>query len=62
VARRRTQIEGRFTTAGIIAAPIILAFAFRRLPDWRDTWIPTLAAIPASLAAGVVFSTLGDGA
>jgi Protein of unknown function (DUF998) len=56
------KIEGRFTTEGIIAAPIILAFAFRRLPDWRDTWIPTLAAIPASLAAGVVFSTLGDGA
>jgi uncharacterized protein DUF998 len=56
------KIEGRFTTAGIVAAPIILAFAFRRLPEWRDTWIPTLAAIPASLAAGVLFSGLGDGA
>jgi hypothetical protein len=56
------KIEGRFTTAGIVAAPIILAFAFRRLPEWRDTWIPTLATIPASIAAGVLFSGLGDGA
>jgi hypothetical protein len=56
------KIEGRFTTAGIVAAPIILAFAFRRLPAWRDTWIPTLAAIPASIVAGVLFSGLGDGA
>ena len=33
-----------------------------RLPEWRDTWIPSLAAIPASIAAGVLFSGLGDGA
>jgi hypothetical protein len=56
------RMEGRFTTAAVIAAPIILAFAFRRLPRWRDTWIPTLAAIPASLAVGIAFSGLGDGA
>lgn len=56
------KMEGRFTTAGVIAAPIILAFAFRRLPRWRDTWIPTLVAIPASLAVGAAFSALGDGA
>jgi hypothetical protein len=56
------RMEGRFTTAAVFAAPIILAFAFRRLPRWRDTWIPTLAAIPASLAVGIAFSGVGDGA
>ena len=56
------KMEGRVTTAATIAAPLILAFAFRRLPEWRDTWVPTLAAIPASIAAGVLFSVLGEGA
>jgi hypothetical membrane protein len=46
----------------LFAAPIVLAFAFRRLPRWRDAWLPTLAAVPASIAASVVFSLLGDGA
>ncbi len=45
-----------------LAAPILLAFAFRRVPGWRDAWLPTLAAIPASIAATVLFSLLGDGA
>jgi hypothetical protein len=56
------RMETRVTTAATILAPLVLAFAFRRLPEWRDTWIPTLAAIPASVAAGVLFSGLGDGA
>jgi hypothetical protein len=56
------RMETRVTTAATILAPLVLAFAFRRLPEWRDTWIPTLAAIPASIAAGVLFSGLGDGA
>lgn len=46
----------------LLAAPILLAFAFRRVPGWRDAWLPTLAAIPASIAATVLFSLLGDGA
>jgi hypothetical protein len=56
------RMETRVTTAATILAPLVLAFAFRRLPEWRDTWIPSLAAIPASIAAGVLFSGLGDGA
>jgi hypothetical membrane protein len=46
----------------IFASPIILAFAFRRLPSWRDAWLPTLAVVPASIAASVLFSILGSGA
>ena len=46
----------------LLAAPIALAFAFRRAPGWRGAWLPTLAAIPASIAASVLFSFLGDGA
>jgi hypothetical protein len=56
------KMEGRVTTAATLLAPLVLAFAFRRLSHWRDTWIPTLAALPASIAAGVLFSALGDGA
>jgi hypothetical protein len=45
-----------------VLSPIILAFAFRRLAEWRDSWVPTLAAIPVSIAVGILFSGLGDGA
>lgn len=44
------------------AAPFILAFAFRRLPQWRDLWLPTLLFVPVSVAVGVLFSGIGDGA
>lgn len=61
------QAEGhrwvsRVTGASLLIAPIVLAIAFRRLPRWRDTWIPTAAAVPFFFAASVVFSLLGDGA
>lgn len=56
------KMEGRFTTAFTLLAPIILAFAFRRIAGWRDTWLLTLAAIPASIVVGILFSGLGDGA
>jgi hypothetical protein len=52
----------RVTAVCIFVAPLVLAFAFRRLPRWRDTWIPTLAAVPAFVAVGILFSALGDGA
>ena len=45
-----------------IAAPIVLALAFRRLPSWRDSWLPSLAAIPAFFVMSIVFSGIGDGA
>ena len=46
----------------IFASPLVLAFAFRRLPGWRNAWLPTLAAIPAFFLASVLFSLFGDGA
>jgi len=43
-------------------APFILAFAFRRIREWRGAWLPTLAAIPVAIVCGVLFYVLGDGA
>ena len=31
------------STVFLFAAPLLLALAFRRLPRWRETWLPTLA-------------------
>jgi hypothetical protein len=44
------------------AAPVILAFAFRRIPAWRDSWLPSLFTVPAILLASLVFSAVGNGA
>jgi hypothetical protein len=56
------KMNNRFTVAATIAAPLILAFAFRRLPQWRGAWLPTLAAIPVGIVCGVLFSVIGNGA
>jgi hypothetical protein len=56
------KMETRFTVAATFAAPLILAFAFRRLAAWRGAWLPTLLAVPAAIVTGVVFSLVGDGA
>jgi Protein of unknown function (DUF998) len=56
------KMNNRFAVAATIAAPLILAFAFRRIPEWRGAWLPSLAAVPASLVCGVLFSVLGNGA
>ena len=45
-----------------LLAPLILAFAFRRNPGWRDSWIPSVLTVPAVFVANVAFSTVGDGA
>lgn len=52
----------RVTAVFLFAAPLVLAFAFRRNPRWRDAWLPTLAAIPVFFAASIVFSAFGSGA
>ncbi len=44
------------------AAPLILAFAFRRIPAWRDSWLPSLFTVPAIFLASLVFSAVGNGA
>jgi hypothetical protein len=54
--------ESRFTAAATLLAPLILALAFRRLPEWRRAWLPSLATMPAIIVANVIFSVLGDGA
>src|SRR5918994_3576998 len=56
------KMNNRFEVAVTFAAPFILAFAFRRLPQWRDLWLPTLLFVPVSVAVGVLFSGIGDGA
>ena len=56
------RIESGISAALFFVAPVLLAFAFRRLPEWRDLWLPTLLAVPFVIAASVVFSIIGDGA
>ena len=56
------KIESGVTGAATLIAPVILAFAFRRIPAWRDSWVPSLATIPAVLVGSIVFSLIGDGA
>ena len=53
-----TAISGAF----LFAAPVLLAFAFRRLPGWRRAWLPSLLAIPVFFAVSILFSLIGDGA
>jgi hypothetical membrane protein len=56
------KMNNRFLTVATLAAVLILAFAFRRLPQWRALWLPTLLTVPASAAVSVLFSGIGDGA
>jgi hypothetical protein len=56
------KIESAITAGALLLAPLILAFAFRRVPGWRGAWLPSLLAVPTLLLANVVFSTVGDGA
>jgi Protein of unknown function (DUF998) len=56
------KIESGFTAASLLLAPPVLAFAFRRRPEWRDSWLPSLLTLPATFAAGVLFSLWGNGA
>jgi hypothetical protein len=56
------KIESGITAAAVLLAPLILAFAFRRIPAWRGAWLPSLLVLPAIIVANVAFSTIGDGA
>jgi hypothetical protein len=62
MARGRAQVGVALHGATIVLAPLVLAVAFRHLPEWRQAWRPRLATAPAILVANVVFSTLGNGA
>ena len=56
------KIESGITGAAFVLAPPILAFAFRRIREWRDSWLPSLLTLPALIGASVLFSLWGDGA
>jgi Protein of unknown function (DUF998) len=56
------KIGNGFTVAFTLLSPIVLAFAFRRIALWRDSWIPSLLAVPASVVAGIAFSAIGTAA
>jgi Protein of unknown function (DUF998) len=55
------KMDNRFLFV-FFAAALILAFAFRRIPEWRSLWLPSLLAVPVLLAVSVLFSVIGDGA
>src|SRR5262249_3296154 len=49
------KIESGFTVGLTFASILILAFAFRRIPAWRGSWLPVIAAIPAVFVANIAF-------
>jgi hypothetical protein len=55
-------IESGIAAALFFLVPPVLAFAFRRLPQWRDLWLPTLLTVPVVVAVSVLFSVIGNGA
>jgi hypothetical protein len=56
------RIETGVTSVLLFLVPPVLAFAFRRLPQWRDLWIPTLLVLPVVIAVSISFSVIGNGA
>ena len=56
------RIESGIASALFFLVPPVLAFAFRRLPEWRDLWLPTLLTVPVVVAVSVLFSGIGNGA
>ena len=56
------RLESGVTATMLLVAPLLLAFAFRRIPEWRALWVPTLCAVPASIVAAIAASAFGDGA
>ena len=55
------KIESGITATALLLTPLVLAFAFRRLPAWRRLWLPTLFATPALIATSAAFSAYGPG-
>ena len=56
------KIESSISAALLLLTPLILAGAFRRNPEWRGIWLPTLLATPAAIVIAIPFSALGSGA
>jgi len=56
------RFESGIASALFFLVPLLLAFAFRRLPQWRDLCLPTLLVVPVVVAVSIPFSLIGDGA
>ena len=56
------KIESGFTGGFTLLSLLLLALAFRRTPRWHNSWLPTIAALPAIVVANIAFSPLGAGA
>ena len=56
------KIETGVTSVLLFLVPPVLALSFRRLPQWRDLWIPTLLVLPIVIAVSIPFSVIGNGA
>ena len=56
------RFESGIASALFFLVPPVLAFAFRRLPQWRDLWLPTLLTVPVVVAVSIPFSRIGNGA
>ena len=56
------RFESGVASALFFLVPLLLAFACRRLPQWRDLWFPTLLVVPVVVAVSIPFSLIGDGA
>jgi hypothetical protein len=56
------KVESGITAAATLLTLVLLAFAFRRMAEWRSSWLPVLAAIPALFVANLAFSPIGNGA
>ena len=56
------RFESGIASALFLLVPLLLALAFRRLPQWRDLWLPTLLVVPVVVAVSIPFSLIGDGA
>ncbi len=56
------KINSGFLSILSFVSVLLLALAFRRLPRWRNSWLPLLATIPASFIVALPFSVIGSGA
>lgn len=56
------KIESGVASALLFLVPVLLAFAFRRVPEWRRLWLPTLLLVPVIVIVSIPFSAIGDGA
>jgi hypothetical protein len=55
------KLESGVTATASVLALVLLAVAFRRLPQWRRAWRAVLAAVPGVAVVSALLSPLGAG-